>query len=95
MLDYGRKLKKRKHEIDSTDVASVEASTHVFLEDETIMMSGRRCYHLNTLICPRLHPTKSDLLAETSFCRHQVHSGVRSWLIKPICEVKFCKTADE
>ena len=36
MLDYGRKLKKRKHEIDSTDVASVEAQTHVFLDDETI-----------------------------------------------------------
>ena len=58
MSVYGRGITIRKHKIDSTDVASVEASKNVFHEDKTIMQSGRRCYPLKYLICPRLHPIK-------------------------------------
>ena len=58
MSVYGRGKTIRKQEINSTDVASVEASKNVFLEDKTIMQSGRRCYPLRYLICPRLHPIK-------------------------------------
>ena len=65
---YGRGITIRKHEIDSTDVASVLASNkYFFLEDETIIQGGRRCYPLKSLICPSLYPIKSDLSADIIF----------------------------
>ena len=51
MSVYVPRVTTSKHGIDSTDVTSVVHPENVFLEDETEMQSGYRCYPLKSLIC--------------------------------------------